>query len=153
MARIDKDELRSMVRQALKETLGTGGDARAEMPGDFVGGLRAALARGKPAGITVGDLNRFARDILAAGDHADLRAAIAAGDVRFELAGDEKRSADKPPAKGGAYQMKSGVLGETRFVELARTHTKILLGSDVVVTPLAREKARQMKVELVRQKQ
>ena len=158
MARIDRDELRSMVRQALKETLGAKGDAPVEAAGDLASEIKAALARGKPTRLAVplrsaSDLDGFARGVLAAGEDAALKAAIVAGDIRFEIAGDaERKTSAKPPAKGGAFQIDSGVLGEAKIVELARSHTKILVGSDVVVTPLAREKARQLKVELVRQK-
>ena len=48
--------------------------------------------------------------------------------------------------------MKTGVLSETRVVEIARTHRRIVLGAEVVLTPLARDKAREMKIELARQK-
>ena len=55
-------------------------------------------------------------------------------------------------AAGGAYEIKSGVLTETKIVEIARTHKRIAVGADVVLTPLARDKARELKVELTRQK-
>ena len=48
--------------------------------------------------------------------------------------------------------MKTGVLTETRVVEIARSHRKIVLGTEVVLTPLARDKAREMRLELTRQK-
>jgi len=158
MARIDRDELRSMVRQALKETLGTKGEAPAEAAGDLASEIKAALARGKPAKIGIAvrsasDLDHFAQAVLAAGEVSALKTAILAGDVRFEIAGGaEARSSPKTAAKGGSFHMESGVLGETKIVELARSHSKIVVGSDVVVTPLAREKARQLKVEIARHK-
>jgi hypothetical protein len=158
MARIDRDELRSMVRQALKETLGAKGDAPAETAGDLASEIRAALARGKPAkvGIAVrsaSDLDQFAQAVLTAGEDASLRQAILAGEVRFEIAGGaDQKSGAKGGARGGSFHVESGVLGETKIVELARSHSKIVVGGDVVVTPLAREKARQLKVEIARQK-
>ena len=153
MARIDRDELRSMVRQALKETLGAK-DAPVEGSGDLASDIKAALARGKPAKVKVAaDLDRFARGIIAASEDSSLKKAILDGDVRFEIAGGaEAKAAVKGGARGGSFHMESGVLGETKIVELARSHSKILVGSDVVVTPLAREKARQLKVEIARQK-
>jgi hypothetical protein len=154
MARIDRDELRSMVRQALKETLGAKGDAPAEAAGDLASEIKAALARGKPAKVKVAaDPDTFARGILAAGEDSVLKKAILAGDIRFEIAGGaEPKPAAKGGTRGGSFHMESGVLGETKIVELARTHSKIVVGGDVVVTPLAREKARQLKVEIARQK-
>ncbi len=56
------------------------------------------------------------------------------------------------PAAGGVFEMSSGILGEAKIVEISRSHRKIVIGKDVVMTPLARDKAREMKVELVRQK-
>lgn len=162
-ARIDKEELRSLVRQALKDALAAPG-AAAVTPGNSADGfstqLRAALAKGRPAKVAVAlqtatDIDRFARDILKAGDHADLRSAITAGEIRFDFAGpgaEARAAADKPVARGGAFQMKSGVLSEAKVMEIARTHSKILLGGEVALTPLARDKARELKVELVRQK-
>jgi hypothetical protein len=153
VARIDREELRGLVRQALKDALGAGGTAAP------VGDLAAALGKGKPGHIAVAictgaDLDRFAREILKAGE--PVKSAILAGDLSFDLATDGKteamQSADKPSVKGGSYEVNSGVLSEAKIVALAKTHRKILVGSDVVMTPLARDKAREMKVELVRQK-
>ena len=160
MARIDRDELRQMVRQALKETLGAGGASGDSQPAGLVAELRAALGRGRTATIAVAvrsaaDLDRLARGLLDAGDHADLKAAILAGDIRFEPAGEEvgqKKTVARSATKEDAGHFESGVLGETKIVELARSHRSILIGRKVVVTPLAREKARQLKIELVRQK-
>jgi len=42
------------------------------------------------------------------------------------------------------------VLSEARVVELARTHDRIVVGPEVAVTPLARDKAREMKLDIVR---
>lgn len=164
MARIDKNELRLLVRQALKDALGATpavGPTRAEAvapTGGFTAELAAALGRGRPARVAVAaqsaaDLDRFARNILSAGENAQLKAAIAAGDIRFEVAaGGPATRTEKPAAPGGVFHVASGVLGEAKVMDIARTHSRIVVGSDVVLTPLAREKARKMKVEIVRQK-
>lgn len=160
MTHIDREELRQLVRQALKETLGAGVAGGAAKPAGLVDEMRAALSRGKPARVpvavgNVGDLDRFARDILRAAEDNDLRAAIVAGDIRFEPASGsagKSKTGGEPQAKREAGGFDSGVLSETKVVELARTGRSILIGRKVVVTPLAREKARQLKVELVRQK-
>lgn len=160
MTQIDREELRQLVRQALRETLGAGAGAASKAPPGLIDDMRAALSRGKPARVPVAvgnaaDLDRFAREILHAADHSDLKAAIAAGDICFEpAAGDGRKPkfGGEPPVKRDAGELEAGVLSETRVVELARTGRRILIGRKVVVTPLAREKARQLKVELVRQK-
>lgn len=163
MGRIDREELRGLVRQALKEALAGGPSepspvAPASQPGDLTGEMRAALAKGKPARLTVAvgggaDLDRLARAVAEA--DASVKAAIVAGDLRFDLASPATGAAPKPAGKAaarGAYRMETGVLSELKLVEIARGHDRILIGSDVVMTPLARDKARELKVELVRQK-
>jgi len=150
MAGIDREELRHLVRQALKETLGQG-PAPSSPPG-LADEIRAARTGPKPATVAVAvatadDLDAFARAVLAAGEDADLKAAIVAGDIRFAPA-----AAGGAPSSEGVASFDKGVLGETKLVELSRRGRRIAIGKGVVVTPLAREKARQLKVELVRQK-
>ena len=173
--KIDREDLRKLVREALKEALGgavptapkppardkTAPAATAGPQAGFVATLRAALAERRPARVAVSvrssaELDRFARDITEASSHPDLKAAIASGDLGFDPAGGQAVAHGVPTAKiastGGTYEVKSGVLSETKVVEIARTHKRIAVGADVVLTPLARDKAREMKVELTRQK-
>ena len=106
---IDREELRQLIREALREALGT------EAPPPLRG-------RAREGG---------------------------------QAPGQHPCPAPAPPRKGegkGAFRMDSGVLSEAKVVELGRAHTKILVGGDVVVTPLARDKAREMKLEIARQK-
>ena len=175
MAKIDREDLRTLVRQALKEALGgaapsakpapevsrpreTSAPVAAEPQAGFVITLRAALAKARPARVAVraassADLDRFARDIAEASGHPDLKSAILSGDLGFDLAGGSPaQAAGKAAPSGGTYEIKSGVLSETRIVEIARSPRKILVGGGVVLTPLARDKARELKVELTRQK-
>jgi hypothetical protein len=44
------------------------------------------------------------------------------------------------------------VLTETRVAEAGKAHRRITIGAEVAVTPLARDRARQMKIEIVREK-
>ena len=167
-----------LVRQALKEALGgTAAMAKAapepprrqdaasvvaEPQAGFSLALRAALAKGRPARIAVrvasaADLDRFARDIAEASGQPDLKSAIASGDLGFDLAGGAPGQAAAPagskaPPNSVTYEITSGVLSETKIVDIARSHRKILVGAGVVLTPLARDKARELKVELTRQK-
>jgi hypothetical protein len=178
--KIDREELRRLVREALREALGGTAPtaARAAPPpprsqaaapaatarpeAGFAATLRAALAARRPARVAVSvrssaELDGFARDVAADSSQPDLRAAIASGDLGFDLAGGPAATqvpsaAAKVASTGTPYEMKSGVLSETRIVEIARTHKRIAVGADVVLTPLARDKARELKVELTRQK-
>jgi hypothetical protein len=178
--KIDREELRKLVREALKEALGEAVPAARTAPqpprsqaapvaatarpaAGFAATLRAALAQSRPARVAVSvrssaDLDRFARDIAEAASHPDLKAAIASGDLGFDLAGGQAvarggpTAATKAAAMGGTYEMTSGVLSEAKIDEIARTHKRIVVTGGVVLTPLARDKAREMKVELTRQK-
>ena len=83
-----------------------------------------------------------------------MKAAILAGSVGFLPVGAPSAAVTVPQPKvsDATYEMQSGVLSETRLVEIARTHRRITLGAAAVLTPLARDKAREMKIELTRQK-
>lgn len=178
MAKIDREELRALVRQALKDALGPGAGAAAKpapppapVPAAAGGGelarlVRKAVAEGRRAEITVSlrtpdDADRFARHVAEASSDPEVKAAILAAAVRFVPVGPQPSAAASRPASTGpapaappasAYEMTSGVLTEAKLVEVARTHGRITLGAAVVLTPLARDKAREMKIELTRQK-
>jgi len=176
MAKIDREELRALVRQALKEALG--GTAPAVPPpaasapaskavppaSDLASRVRiAAGAKDAPAiPVAAGsgqELTHFARAIAEACSDAAIRAALVAGKVRFApSAGTSSTAPTNAPAPAqaakaaGAYEMASGVLSEAKLVEIARSHGRINLGANVVLTPLARDKAREMRIELTRQR-
>ena len=92
--------------------------------------------------------NRIDREELRLLIREALREALGGTPAPPPLAGEEQTA----PPRRGAYRMDSGVLGEAKVVELGRAHARILVGGGVVVTPLARDKAREMKLEIVRQK-
>ena len=171
MAKIDREELRLLVREALREALGKGGGAGkaptptlvpapvAPAPPPQASGLAGAIRGGRrDIGVTVRtaeDLGRFAREIAEASADPAVRAAILEGNVRFTPAGGAIAAPPAAPAAASpkpTFEMKSGVLSETRLIEIGKAHGRIVLGADVVLTPLARDKAREMKIELTRQK-
>jgi len=161
MARIDREELRLLVREALREALGSAARPvaapAAAPPPPEARGLAAAIKGGRKeiavAVRTADDLGRFAREVAEAAADPSARAAILEGRVRFAPSGGAAQGAAPPEARApSAFEMTSGVLSETRLVEIGRTHGRIVLGAAVVLTPLARDKAREMKIELTRQK-
>jgi hypothetical protein len=116
--RIDRDELRALIREALKEALG-GPSPAAESPPPLRGRVRERVA-----------------PRLGSEDPAP------------------RNPSPTPPRKGEgqAAHFTSGVLNESKVAELGRTHSKIIIGTDVAVTPLARDRAREIRIEIVRQK-
>ena len=120
--RISRDELRQLIREALREALGAGSvpppsHATGEVDHAQHGGGGSHTRRGRhspPPPPSAVPLPRFA--------------------------GEEPASS-----------LATGVLTEALVTKLATGHHKILIGGEVVVTPLARERARMLKVEIVRQ--
>jgi hypothetical protein len=132
MTSLSSDEIRRLVREALREALP---GAKAD------GGGQAVSIRI----VNDDDLNAFAREIARA-DEAK-REAIVAGRMRFTLG--RKGGAVQT---GGTERLDKGVLTEAMVVELGRTVSRVILGRCVAVTPLARDKAREVKLEIVRDK-
>ncbi len=127
---MNSDEIRRLVRAALTEALGS--------PDKDDGAI--AVTIGSDA-----ELMAFAREVAANAK------AVKSGKITYRLA----RSQTKPTAGGGGggggegYRWEHGVLNEVRIIEISKTHSRVLLGPGAVVTPLARDKARQVKLELV----
>ena len=179
-ARVPHDEIRRMVRELLRDAVAGGATstpqqappAMSTRPAE-VGGLservRAALASGG-GGIEIAvasdsDLNTFAQQVALCALERDLLGAIASNRVRFRLAGGggpraapaEKAAAEKAapgaasPAKDGdAYHWEQGLLSETKITEIARSHAKLVLGRQALLTPLAWDRARSLGLQVVR---
>lgn len=166
-----KADLRAMVRAALR-------DAMPEIVGQAAAPPRAATTAeaGAPAGdemarrisaaaqagggtITVridddDDLLAFAAMFITCGDPL-AQAAIMQGKVRLQLdrgtpAPTTPRPATSHPAAPAGAEIAAGVVGERQVVEIAKTHRVLLVAKDVVVTPLARDRARACGLEIVR---
>ncbi|HKQ96010.1 MAG TPA: hypothetical protein VJS40_10420 [Aestuariivirgaceae bacterium] len=153
---IDRDELRNLVRAVLRSTLQDGGVSPAAPPSNTIERIRAALLPGASGQVSVtGDLTSFARDMVAAAAHEDIKAAIMSGRVVFAQAGGDgppSRSISDNPVAGGMPRIAEGILNEHRIMEIGKSHARVVIGPEVVVTPLARDKARELKLELVRSK-
>lgn len=143
MDAISSEDLRKLVREVLRDVVPAKKDAT-----PFAGLLRTALGRSKRVTVN-GDLNGFARDIAAACDHPDLRAAIRDGQIQFHTASTSSAEAAAPR---GMHRIDKGLLSEAAVIEAARASSRIVLGRGVAITPLARDKARELKIELVRDK-
>ena len=131
MSELSSEEIRKLVREALNEALPIAKEDGSTLP-QVVGVEITSDA----------DLDRFAREIAKADDGK--RAAIAQGRLKFVL----RRDNTQP--RQGSHRLDKGVLTETMVVEIGRAHSTISIGTNVAVTPLARDKAREMKLEIVR---
>ena len=146
------DSAREILRELLAEALaGTNGDGvTPQVPPPPVAAVHRPSTWGPaPEGgvehVTLAgddDLNRFVRDLLTRPD----RDAILAGRVRFALGG---RPEDH--ASAGATRVERGAVTERKVAEAAKAGGRLVIGKAAVLTPLAREKARALGVEIERE--
>jgi hypothetical protein len=155
---IEREELRRLVRDVLHSALLQGAAPGGEQSGNLLDAMRQAILPAGSGTVSVtDDLNHFAQMIVHAAAHEDLKTAIMSGRLTFKLnsaTGVEPRHrhSQNPVNKDGEFRVDHGMLNETRIAEIGKSHTRIILGADVVVTPLARDRARELKLELVRSK-
>lgn len=123
-----QNDLRQMVRDVLREVVAARGQAAAAPAVETV---RIA---------SDADLMAFAGRVIEA------QAAVASGALRFTLAGAAAAAAPAPMATGAAL---TGVITETTINRHASAG-RLLLAPGAVVTPLARDRARQLNLKLER---
>jgi len=155
-AGIDREELRQLVRDVLRSSLsGERAAAASQPPGNLIEAIRQAILPGGSGVVTVpADLDAFARELVNAAAQEDLKAAIMTSRVTFKRK-DDGRSQEQnraPAMKGGQFRIDQGMLNEMRIAEIGKQYSRVLVGPEVVVTPLARDRARELKLELVRSK-
>ena len=96
---------------------------------------------------------RISRDELRQLIREALREALAGGAAQSSPARAEKAPAPPDrPARQGSFSVTSGLLTEALVTKIAAGHDKIVISGEVVVTPLARDRARILNVDIVRQK-
>ena len=152
MSALSSSELRQLVREALREVLPAVGPASGA-GGSLVSRLRAALSGQGPARIDVAmtndaDLGNFARNVAQAAEHEDLKAAIVSGQIGFALA--RNRTQTDTPMTKVQHRIDKGVVTEIMVSEIGKANGRLVIGKGVVVTPLARDRAREVKLEIVR---
>ena len=146
------DDAREILRELLAEALaGTNGNGvTPQVPPPPVAAVHRPSTWEAPEGgverVTIGgddDLNRFVRDLLTRAD----RDAILAGRVRFTLGG-----AGGSGAEGtGPTRIDRGAVTERTVAAAATAGGRLVLGPRAVLTPLAREKARALGIEIERE--
>lgn len=155
MSGISSQEIRQMVREALRDLLPAGKAASEARGGTLLSRLRATLNDPKQPKVEVRidsaqDLSAFARDLLQAPE--DVRVGILSGKIGFGLAarGGGVAVPAAPVQQRSSHQIAKGVVTELMVAEIGKTSDRLIIGKGVVVTPLARDKAREVKLEIVR---
>jgi hypothetical protein len=145
----ERDSAREILRELLAEALAgaNGNGVTPQVPPPPVAAVHRPSSWDAPAAgvehVTLAnddDLNRFVRDLLARPDREEIRA----GRVRFTLG-----PADVPSP--GATHVPRGAVTERKVAEAAKAGGRLVLGPGAVLTPLAREKARALGIEIERE--
>ena len=154
MSGISSEEIRQLVREALRDLLPRANTRSETRSGTLLSRLRAALVDPKGATVDVSianshDLTAFARELLRAPE--DVKAGILSGKIALSLAGTAAGAAPAPSRpQRSAHQIMKGVVTENMIAEIGKTSDRLVIGKGVVVTPLARDRAREVKLEIVR---
>ena len=174
--RPSRDEIRHLVRDLLREAV-PGPKAPPEAPPEETAPrrepepgtdrslserVRAALRNHGSLEVSIAsdrDLNAFAQSLALCALERDLLGALASNRVRFRLAGapDKASAAAATPTREprGAgprdFHWEAGVLNEAKIAQIAKDHDRLVLGAKAVLTPLAKDRARKLDLDMVRQ--
>lgn len=123
---------------------------RPAAPGEVIGdGARAPAREPRVETVALGadaDLERFARALAARCEDPREREAIRSGAIRFTLGG------ASPASSHGTIRIESGAVTEKAVRQAAAGGSRLVLAPRAVLTPLARETARRLKVEIERER-
>jgi hypothetical protein len=172
---IDREALRGLIRQMLRDAvpadvqkkLAAALKTKGAAPKTAKTLASAALQENRTEDVSIatdGDLQRFAQRLLALAEDAASREAIKSGKLKFRLAGRgpvsatapkrqprEERSLSAPQPSGNGHRIDKGLVAERHIVAAAKNGKKLTVAKGVAVTPLARDKARQLGVVIERE--
>jgi len=151
MSGISTDLLRAEVRAVLRDVL---------TPEVLQAAAGAATAQVEPVAVrTDADLDALVRRVAALCEDPTRRAAMADGRHGFRLAGgtpavsNRGRSAAAPAvATSGVVRVERGAVTERMVVKAAGDGARLVVGPKAVLTPLARDKARVLGVEIEKER-
>ena len=135
------DELRALVREVLRDAL----------PGTWpaAGGATDATEVTEVTVSTDAELSALVRRIATDCADEQRRADLASGRAGYRLA---TARAEPVVPEGGPIRVERGALTERHVREAARAGTSIVAARGVVVTPLARDRARTSGVDIERER-
>ena len=165
---ISKEQIRSIVRDALQQATSkpmSSGKQTGKAPDTDLGRKVRSASRSKDISAvsvqirTGQQLNEFARELVAVAQNAELKELIVSGKVEFKHAdvpASKISTPDEPieyvdAKREGDCSFESGILTESKILKLAKNYQRVVLGKKAVLTPLARDRARSVKLEILRQ--
>jgi hypothetical protein len=146
---LSTDELRAAVRAVLRDVLPDALQGAASLGGVAPG--EQVVVRDDA------DLDALVRRVATLCEDPTRRAAIADGRHGFRLAGGgsgtpPRNGASWQPASAGVVRVDRGAVTERTVVRAAADGARLVLGSRAVLTPLARDKARVLGVEIEKER-
>lgn len=149
---VDNDALRSLVREALRDALG--GATNATQLAQVLSGSPAPAASASPAVVEMvslasdSELNNFVHRILDMSADATTLNKLRQGHIKFQLANSAVSAAGT--ASGTTY-IEKGAVTEATIRKAAESGSTVIVARKVVVTSLARDKARDLGVTITRE--
>jgi len=149
----DNELLRSLVREALRDALG-GASGASEITKALSGNSAPAQ---KPAQVVEmvsltsdAQVQSFVHRILDLAEDGKTLSALRQGELVFQLTEQSKASAAE---SSGTTRVEKGAVTESTIRKAAESGSTLIVGRKVVVTSLARDKARDLGVTIVRESQ
>lgn len=142
--------IREVVREVLREVVA---EEVAAVAGTPSVALTHSAAQGEHIVIrSQADLDRAVRRVLEDSRQGQRRRAIEVGEVRFVLASDSSAAGTRPRSPDrSVHRFERGALTERHVQAAAKAEATIHITSRVVITPLARERARSLGIEIHRE--
>ncbi len=168
------DQIRAVVREALREALPSeknGRHPQKQVPNcPLMKQILETIATNCKSGIVVDvatdrKFNEFLKNFAKCLHDQDVEALILSNRLKFEVKNSEKQRGQNLHVNShkSSHQsqntddgqsngcLDSGVLTESKVLALAKTNQCIEIGSKVVLTPLAKDRARKVGLKIVRQ--
>jgi hypothetical protein len=161
---VDREAIRALVRQVLRDALpeavreriaseaakAISAPASQKKGESTVRTAESDSAKVEEVAITSdAELNVFVRRLLTL--EPKQREAVQAGRLKFRLKRARKSADADAAARGGSERIDKGIVTEKKVMAAAKAGKRLVVGKGVVLTPLARDKARQLGLEIERE--
>jgi hypothetical protein len=151
---IDREAIRALVRQVLRDALPEA--VREKIAAQAADAAAPKKKEARPAEsdtsktedvaiATDAELAAFVRRVI------EQRAAIQSGRLTFRLKRARKSAEAEGAVRGGSERIDKGIVTEKKVMAAAKAGKRLVVGKGVVLTPLARDKARQLGVQIERE--
>jgi len=153
MTKPDNDMLRSLVREALRDALG-GAQGVATLVAKTPAPLATAQVTEVVSLSNPHEMNAFVQRILDMGEDAATRTQLRSGGIAFELAGGSATSTTAGTSvSGNSIHIEKGAVTESMVRKAAESGATLIVGRRAVVTALAKDKAKDMHVTIIKEGQ